>query len=89
MSPAVWTRRIGNRDVEMGRNRTQETALDGGAIGDIRAAGDPQHPGLTVDRLGDGDLEVEAELIDCDGLGDDVEAVGLRKLRGWLWHQYW
>lgn len=54
---------IGDRDAQMRCDGVKEPALDGGSGGDIRTSGYPAHPGPTVDRLGDGHLEVEAELV--------------------------
>src|SRR5699024_232110 len=66
---------IRDSDAQMGCEGAEEPALHGGTVRGIRPPGDPQHPGKTVGRLGDGDLEVESEFIDGHGSGD-LEAMG-------------
>ena len=67
---------IGDRDAQVRCDGSQETALDGGTGGHIRTPRYPKHPRISVDRLGDGDLEIEAKLVDDDGIGNDVKAMG-------------
>lgn len=71
---------VGYSEVKMRADRFEESSVDAGSRGDGGAARNPQHPCGTVDRLGDGDREVETDLVDGNGLVNDAEVVSGRML---------